>query len=125
MDFRGKDGQPFPAWTDAESLFEAWKKCTAGRPCDCTGLTYDKLRGGSGIQWPCNTEHPDSTERLYVDAKFWATPGYCEAYGKDLITGAPLRPDEYRSMNPFAVTPRRCARCAGPTRCSKSFPRKF
>lgn len=64
MDFRGKDGQPFPAWTDAESLFEAWKKCTAGRPCDCTGLTYDKLRGGSGIQWPCNTEHPDSTERL-------------------------------------------------------------
>jgi anaerobic selenocysteine-containing dehydrogenase len=101
MDFRDKDGQPFPPWTDAESAFEAWKKCSAGRPCDYTGLTYDKLRGGSGIQWPCNADHPDGTERLYADAKFWAAPDYCEAYGKDLITGAPLQPDEYRSMNPF------------------------
>jgi anaerobic selenocysteine-containing dehydrogenase len=71
MDFRDSDGQPFPPWTDPESAFEAWKECTAGRPCDYTGLTYDKLRGGSGIQWPCNAEHPDGTERLYADAKFW------------------------------------------------------
>jgi predicted molibdopterin-dependent oxidoreductase YjgC len=66
MDFRDSDGQPFPPWTDPESAFEAWKECTAGRPCDYTGLTYDKLRGGSGIQWPCNAEHPDGTERLYA-----------------------------------------------------------
>ncbi|MEB3983549.1 nitrate reductase [Mycobacterium sp. 663a-19] len=100
MDFRDKDGQPLPAWTDAESAFEAWKRCSAGRPCDYTGLTYEKLRGGSGIQWPCNAEHPDGTERLYVDGRFWAAPDYCEAYGKDLITGAPLEPTEYRAMNP-------------------------
>lgn len=100
MDFRDKDGQPFPAWTDAESAFEAWKKCSAGRPCDYTGLSYDKLRGGSGVQWPCNAERPDGTERLYADGKFWADPDYCEAYGKDLITGAPLEPTEYRAMNP-------------------------
>lgn len=100
MDFRDKDGRPLPAWTDAESAFEAWKKCSAGRPCDYTGLTYAKLRGGSGIQWPCNADHPDGTERLYADGKFWATPDYCEAYGKDLITGAPLEPTEYRAMNP-------------------------
>lgn len=30
MDFRDKDGQPFPPWTDAESAFEAWKQCSAG-----------------------------------------------------------------------------------------------
>ncbi|MCV7103367.1 molybdopterin oxidoreductase family protein, partial [Mycobacterium palustre] len=101
MEFRDSDGQPFPPWTDPESAFEAWKKCSAGGPCDYTGLSYEKLRGGSGIQWPCNAEHPDGTERLYGDAKFWAAPDYCEAYGKDLITGAPLQPDEYRSMNPF------------------------
>lgn len=101
MDFRDKDGRPLVWWTDPESAFEAWKKCSAGRPCDYTGLSYDKLRGGSGIQWPCKTTHPDGTERLYTDAGFWADPDYCEAYGKDLITGAPLEPTEYRAMNAY------------------------
>jgi anaerobic selenocysteine-containing dehydrogenase len=100
MDFRDKDGAPLPPWHDAESAFEAWKQCSAGRPCDYTGLSYAKLRGGSGIQWPCTAEHPEGTERLYVDGRFWATPDYCESYGRDLITGAPLEPTEYRAMNP-------------------------
>jgi anaerobic selenocysteine-containing dehydrogenase len=100
MDFRDKDGAPLPPWRDAESAFEAWKQCSAGRPCDYTGLSYAKLRGGSGIQWPCTAEHPEGTERLYVDGQFWATPDYCESYGRDLITGAPLEPTEYRAMNP-------------------------
>jgi anaerobic selenocysteine-containing dehydrogenase len=100
MDFRDADGQPLPPWSTPEAAFEAWKQCSAGRPCDYTGLSYDKLRGGSGIQWPCNTENPDGTERLYADGNFWAQPDYCEAYGKDLITGAPLEPTEYRAMNP-------------------------
>ncbi len=100
MDFRDRDGKPFPPWHDAESAFEAWKAASAGRPCDYTGLSYEKLRGGSGIQWPCNEDNPDGTERLYADGKFWAAPDYCESYGKDLVTGAPLEPDEYKSMNP-------------------------
>jgi anaerobic selenocysteine-containing dehydrogenase len=65
MDFRDKDGQSLIHWHDAESAFEAWKTCSRGRPCDYTGLTNDKLRGGSGIQWPCNDEHLEGTERLY------------------------------------------------------------
>lgn len=101
MGFRDADGQPLPPWRTPEAAFEAWKQCSAGRPCDYTGLSYDKLRGGSGIQWPCNSEKPDGTERLYADGNFWAQPDYCEAYGKDLITGAPLEPTEYRAMNPF------------------------
>jgi anaerobic selenocysteine-containing dehydrogenase len=100
MDFRDKDGKPLPPWTDAESAFEAWKQCSAGRPCDYTGLSYAKLRGSAGIQWPCTAEHPDGTERLYADGQFWAMPDYCESYGRDLITGAPLEPTEYRAMNP-------------------------
>jgi anaerobic selenocysteine-containing dehydrogenase len=100
MDFRDSDGAPLPPWHDAESAFEAWKQCSAGRPCDYTGLSYAKLRGGSGIQWPCTAEHPEGTERLYVDGQFWAAPEYCESYGRDLVTGAPLEPTEYRAMNP-------------------------
>ncbi|KUI14412.1 molybdopterin oxidoreductase [Mycobacterium lehmannii] len=100
MNFRDRDGNPLPSWTDPESAFTAWQRCSAGRPCDYTGLSYDKLRGSAGIQWPCNDDHPDGTERLYSDGRFWADPDYCEAYGKDLITGAPLEPTEYRAMNP-------------------------
>ncbi|EME23085.1 molybdopterin oxidoreductase family protein [Rhodococcus triatomae] len=100
MDFRDRDGAPFPPWHDAESAFEAWKRCSAGRPCDYTGMTYDRLRGGSGIQWPCTADHPDGTERLYVDGDFASAPDRCETYGKDLVTGAPMEPDEYRALNP-------------------------
>ncbi|WP_158894437.1 molybdopterin oxidoreductase family protein [Amycolatopsis anabasis] len=100
MEFRDRDGQPFPSWRDPESAFEAWKRASAGRPCDYTGLSYDKLRGDSGIQWPCDEDHPGGTERLYADRRFFSAPGYCESYGKDLVTGAPLEPTEYRAMNP-------------------------
>ncbi|MBT3153884.1 nitrate reductase [Streptomyces sp. CHD11] len=100
MDFRDKDGGPLITWHDAESAFEAWKRCSAGRPCDYTGLTYAKLRAGSGIQWPCNEQTPDGTERLYTDGISWAHPDVCESYGKDLVTGAAQEVVEYRSLNP-------------------------
>ncbi|GAA2173574.1 nitrate reductase [Arthrobacter parietis] len=100
LDLRDKDGQPLVKWHDPESAFEAWKECTRGRPCDYTGITYEKLRGGSGIQWPCNEENPEGSERIYADGKFWSSPEYCESYGRDLVTGAPLEPDEYKAMNP-------------------------
>ncbi|MFC9553981.1 molybdopterin oxidoreductase family protein [Rhodococcus sp. NPDC056960] len=102
MDFRDKDGNPLPAWNDAESAFEAWKKCSTGRPCDYSGISYDNLRGDSGIQWPCNADHPGGVERLYIDGHFFSAPDYCESYGKDLVTGAPLEPTEYRALNPDA-----------------------
>jgi anaerobic selenocysteine-containing dehydrogenase len=100
MDFRDADGAAFPPWHDPESAFEAWKRASAGRPCDYTGLGYAKLREVSGVQWPCNDEHPDGTERLYTDGTFFAAPDYCESYGRDLVTGAPLEPTEYRAANP-------------------------
>ncbi|WP_431908604.1 molybdopterin oxidoreductase family protein [Amycolatopsis thermoflava] len=99
MDFRDRDGQPFPSWHDAETAFEAWKRASAGRPCDYSGLSYGKLRQRA-IQWPCDAEHPDGTERLYADGKFFAQPGYCEDYGRDLVTGAPADQNEYRAFNP-------------------------
>jgi anaerobic selenocysteine-containing dehydrogenase len=100
MDFRGNDGEPFPQWHDAETAFDAWKRASAGRPCDYSGLSYAKLREVSGVQWPCTADRPDGTERLYPDGKFFAQPDYCESYGRDLVTGAPFEPDEYRAMNP-------------------------
>ncbi|MBT2533366.1 nitrate reductase [Arthrobacter sp. ISL-48] len=100
MELKDKDGGPLIKWQDAESAFEAWKECSRGRPCDYSGISYDKLRGGSGVQWPCNEENPDGAERLYADGNFWAQPEYCESYGRDLITGAPVEAHEYKALNP-------------------------
>lgn len=100
MDFRDKDGEPFPGWHDPETAFEAWQRASARRPCDYTGLSYEKLRADNGVQWPCTAEDPNGTERLYADGRFFAEPDYCESYGRDLVTGAPTEPVEYRAMNP-------------------------
>ncbi len=92
MDFRDADDAPLVKWHDPESAFEAFKECVAGRPCSYGDITYDKLRGGSGIQW--------GGARLYEDGRFFAQPDLCQTWGNDLLTGALLEEAEYRAMNP-------------------------
>ncbi|MDG9717282.1 nitrate reductase [Streptomyces sp. DH24] len=99
MDFRDKDGGPLIGWHDPESAFRAWQRCSAGRPCDYTGLSYDRLRDAGGIQWPCTEDAPGGTARLYTDGIDHAHPDVCESYGKDLVTGASVEVVEYRSLN--------------------------
>ncbi|WP_079158453.1 molybdopterin oxidoreductase family protein [Streptomyces caniscabiei] len=100
MDFRDKDGGPLVTWHDPESAFEAWQRWGAGRPCDYTGLSYERLRGRSGVQWPCDDRAPDAVRRLYTDGFDWAHPDLCEDYGKDLVTGEPADAAGYRALNP-------------------------
>jgi anaerobic selenocysteine-containing dehydrogenase len=100
LDLKDKDGRPLPAWSTPEECFEAFKRCTRGRPCDYTGLTYEKLRGGSGIQWPCNETATDGTPRLYEDAGFWTGPDVCEDYGHDLNVGNAFSRMEFAALNP-------------------------
>lgn len=100
MDFRDRDGAPLIKWQDSEGAFEAWKECTRGRPCDYTGLSYAKLTGGSGIQWPCNEEYPQGKPHLYTDGIFNTSADYCETYGHDLETGAPIPSLEYHAHDP-------------------------
>ncbi|MGZ7066872.1 MAG: molybdopterin oxidoreductase family protein [Methanobacterium sp.] len=97
MNLQDKDGNPLIKWKGPEDTFEAWKECTKGKLVDYTGITYDKLTGGSGIQWPCNEDHPDGTERLYWDSNFRTYPDLCEVYGHDLITGAVVTPEQYKA----------------------------
>jgi ferredoxin-nitrate reductase len=100
LDLRDKDGKPLVKWTTPEECFEAWKECTRGRPCDYTGLSYDKLRGGSGIQWPCNDDAIEGTERLYEDLTFPTFPEVCEDYGHDLETGATFSEADFKALRP-------------------------
>jgi anaerobic selenocysteine-containing dehydrogenase len=100
LELRDRDGEPLVKWATPEACFEAWKECTRGRPCDYTGLSYEKLRGGSGIQWPCNDEMPDGSERLYQDLTFATFPDLCEDYGHDVETGATLSEAEFKALDP-------------------------
>lgn len=93
-----KDGQPLPAWDTPEEAFEGWKAASARRPCDYTGLTYQKLHDVGGIQWPCTAEAPEGTERLYTDGVFNTDVDVCETYGHDLATGAPVGETAYRAL---------------------------
>ena len=98
--FKNKDGGDLIPWRTPEEAFKAWQACSAGRPCDYTGLSYEKLSQGSGIQWPCNKENPNGKERLYTDGKFYTDMDVCESFGHDMETGAPLSKAQYRDLNP-------------------------
>ena len=100
MGFTDRAGQPLPAWSTPEEAFEAWKKASAGRPVDYTGLSYDKLRGPTGIPWPVNEAAPDGTDRLYSDFVFPTDSDVCETYGHDLLTGAAVTEQEHRAIAP-------------------------
>lgn len=100
MDFRDKDGAPLIKWKTSEEVFEGWKECSKGRPCDYSGMSYAKLSEGSGIQWPCNEQFPDGTPHLYTEGKFNTAADYCEAYNFDLETGAANDPEAYKLIDP-------------------------
>jgi anaerobic selenocysteine-containing dehydrogenase len=100
MDFADRDGQPLVKWDDPESAFEAWKACSAGRPCDYSAITYERLRDSAGIQWPATERSPDGTERLYAEGRFNTDSDYAETYGHDLRTGATKSEEEHRAMAP-------------------------
>ncbi|MFL5809049.1 MAG: molybdopterin oxidoreductase family protein [Flavisolibacter sp.] len=100
MDFKDKDGQPLVKWKTPEEVFEGWKECSRGRPCDYTGMSYAKLSEGSGIQWPCNDQYPDGAKHLYTDGVFNTGFDDCENFGHDLETGAAFTKEEYEEKDP-------------------------
>ncbi len=100
MDFRDKDGAPLLKFQDPESAFNHWRGTSEGELCDYSGITYDKLAGGSGIQYPCTAERPGGTERLYTDGVFRTAADVCESFGHDLETGAAVTMEEYRAQDP-------------------------
>jgi anaerobic selenocysteine-containing dehydrogenase len=64
----------FPAWTEPRDAFDEWRRVSAGRPCDYSGITYERIDAAGGVQWPCPSDDPDvplgGTPRLYTDLRF-------------------------------------------------------
>jgi assimilatory nitrate reductase catalytic subunit len=67
----------FPAWTTPADAFEEWKKVSAGRLCDYSGMSYDAIEASGGIQWPYRDGDGDPTavRRLYEDGRFQTEDG--------------------------------------------------
>jgi assimilatory nitrate reductase catalytic subunit len=67
----------FPGWRGPEDAFVEWARVSAGRLCDYSGMTWERIDEAGGVQWPCrpDTHGPAGTPRLYADARFPTASG--------------------------------------------------
>jgi predicted molibdopterin-dependent oxidoreductase YjgC len=67
----------FPGWTSPEDAFTEWGRVSAGRLCDYSGITYDRIDAAGGVQWPCpvGEEALGGQARLYCDGRFETPSG--------------------------------------------------
>jgi assimilatory nitrate reductase catalytic subunit len=69
----------FSGWTTTRDAFEEWKRVSAGRLCDYSGMTYEAIEQTGGIQWPYRaadaTVDPRCIRRLYSDGQFSTDDG--------------------------------------------------
>jgi assimilatory nitrate reductase catalytic subunit len=68
----------FPGWRGPHDAFEEWRRVSAGRLCDYSGMTYTQLEACNGIQWPYPRgarSVASATRRLYSDGRFETQDG--------------------------------------------------
>jgi assimilatory nitrate reductase catalytic subunit len=69
----------FPGWATPADAFDEWRRVSAGRLCDYSGITYDRIDAAGGVQWPCPSDDPSvplgGTPRLYADWTFPTATG--------------------------------------------------
>ena len=61
----------FPGWTKPADAFEEWRRVSAGRLCDYSGMTYKAIEQHGGVQWPfpAGAANAGETRRLYADGR--------------------------------------------------------
>jgi assimilatory nitrate reductase catalytic subunit len=64
--------QLFPGWKTPENAFDEWRRVSAGRLCDYSGMNYPLIEEVGGIQWPYpeGASVPAAARRLYADGRF-------------------------------------------------------
>ena len=73
----GVAGEIYPGWSTPEDAFTEWARVSAGRLCDYSGITYDRIDAAGGVQWPCppGTDDVGGTPRIYTDGIFQTPSG--------------------------------------------------
>lgn len=68
----------FPGWKSPGDAFDEWRRVTAGRLCDYSGMTYAAIESNGGIQWPFpqgSSINPSAVRRLYNNGEFQTDDG--------------------------------------------------
>jgi assimilatory nitrate reductase catalytic subunit len=64
----------YPEWSTPGDAFTEWRTVSAGRLCDYSGITYERIDACGGVQWPAPAGDPAvplaGTARLYADGVF-------------------------------------------------------
>ncbi|NEO83182.1 MAG: nitrate reductase [Spirulina sp. SIO3F2] len=61
------------SWQNSAEVYAEFAALTAGRPCDMSALSHDRLQTGGPVQWPCPkdaTTLAKHGQQLYTDASF-------------------------------------------------------
>jgi ferredoxin-nitrate reductase len=53
-----------------DEVWNEFRRLTAGRPCDMSGMTAERLRKEKNIQWPCPAADHPGTKRRYLNQVF-------------------------------------------------------
>ena len=77
----GVRGELYPGWKGPEDAFAEWARVSAGRLCDYSGITWERIDAAGGVQWPC----PPGTESLAGEARLYADGSFPTPSGKAKI----------------------------------------
>ncbi len=67
----------YPGWRSPPDAFAEWSRVSAGRLCDYSGMTWERIDLAGGVQWPCppGTRSLAGEPRLYADGQFQTPSG--------------------------------------------------
>jgi anaerobic selenocysteine-containing dehydrogenase len=73
----GCRGELYKGWTTVQDAFNEWRKVSAGRLCDYSGISYQLLAEHGAVQWPLaeGETPPVGSSRLYADGEFETEDG--------------------------------------------------
>ncbi len=66
--------EAFP-YDSSEEIFAEFAKLTKDTFCDCSGISYARLKREGPLQWPCRNGDDTGAERLYEDGHFQTLDG--------------------------------------------------
>ncbi len=91
----------FPGWKGPKDAFEEWRRVSAGRVCDYSGIDY-ALLDETSVQWPFPAESgcdPRQSSRLYGDGMFNTEDGRARLF----VVKSERPPEEPSAEYPFLL----------------------
>jgi ferredoxin-nitrate reductase len=86
--------EAFP-YNSAEEIFSEFAALTENTVCDCSGMSYARLKSEGPLQWPCPTSDHAGTERLYEHAYFPTPDGRADLIPVDHAEPFEIPDDDY------------------------------